>query len=226
MLKSELACFDRNLGFLFGSKIVKKEVYALFLLFLIHHKMIKRRCGKCSFEHCVLKINSRLRRPTNLKYQPNNRRNQGHLHAEYKIRMDYILLLLPPCSGGAARAIEVFTRSSYVDIVLESIKYCQKEKGLRIHAWCIMSNHVHLMISTKFGIHPSNILRDFKKFTSKQIIAAIEDKEQPESRRGWMLWLLKKAREENSKNTNYQPCRRSDLATGKSSYKTCKQQIY
>jgi len=43
---------------------------------------------------------------------------------------------------------DVFTRSTYVDIVLESLRYCQKEKGLRIHAWCIMSNHVHLMIST------------------------------------------------------------------------------
>ena len=52
---------------------------------------------------------------------------------------------------------DVFIRSTYVDIVLESLRYCQKEKGLRIHAWCIMSNHVHLMISTKFGVHPSDI---------------------------------------------------------------------
>ncbi len=34
---------------------------------------------------------------------------------------------------------DVFTRSTYVDIVLESLRYCQKEKGLRIHAWCIMN---------------------------------------------------------------------------------------
>jgi putative transposase len=47
------------------------------------------------------------------------------------------------------------------------------------------------------------VLRDFKKFTSKQIIAAIEDKEQPESRRGWLLWLFRQAGENNSKNTNY-----------------------
>ncbi|AXE20209.1 transposase [Runella rosea] len=99
---------------------------------------------------------------------------------------------------------DVFTRSSYVDIVLESLRYCQKEKGLRIHAWCIMSNHLHLIISTKFGVHPSDVLRDFKKFTSKQIIAAIEDKEQPESRRDWLLWLFRQAGENNSKNTTYQ----------------------
>jgi putative transposase len=83
--------------------------------------------------------------------------------------------------------IDIFTQGSYIDIVLESLKYCQNEKGLRIHAWCIMSNHLHLIISTKFGVHPSDILRDFKKFTSKQIIAAIENKENPESRRNWLL---------------------------------------
>jgi putative transposase len=107
-------------------------------------------------------------------------------------------------NGGVARAIDVFTRSIYTDIILESLKYCQKEKGLRIHAWCIMSNHLHLMISTKMNHHLSDVLRDFKKFTSKQIISAIEDKENIESRRGWMLWLFKKAGEGNSKNTNYQ----------------------
>jgi putative transposase len=106
--------------------------------------------------------------------------------------------------------IDVFTRSTYIDIVLDSLRYCQKEKGLRVHAWCIMSNHVHLMISTKFGSNPSDILRDFKKFTSKQIIAVIEDKEQPESRRGWMLWLFKKAGEDNAKNTKYQFCQQEN----------------
>ena len=105
--------------------------------------------------------------------------------------------------------VDVFTRSRYIDIVLESLKYCQKEKGLRIHAWCIMrnaaqSNHVHLMISTKLNHYPSDVLRDFKKFTSKQIIAAIENKELPESRRSWMLWLFRQAGEANAKNSNYQ----------------------
>jgi REP element-mobilizing transposase RayT len=67
-----------------------------------------------------------------------------------------------------------------------------------------MSNHVHLMISTQFSVHPSDVLRDFKKFTSKQIIATIENKENPESRRSWLLWLFRQAGEGNSKNTTYQ----------------------
>ncbi len=35
--------------------------------------------------------------------------------------------------------VDVFTRATYVDILLDSLRYCQQEKGLRIHAWCIMS---------------------------------------------------------------------------------------
>ena len=58
--------------------------------------------------------------------------------------------------------------------------------------------------STKLGNHPSDVLRDLKKFTSKQIIAAIEDKNLPEIRRGWMLWIFRQAGEANVKNTTYQ----------------------
>jgi len=76
---------------------------------------------------------------------------------------------------------QVFTRTEYRDILIESLKFCQKEKGLLLHGWCIMSNHVHLIMSAK-NENLSDILRDFKKFTSKKIFAAIE-KNEYESRR-------------------------------------------
>ena len=37
--------------------------------------------------------------------------------------------------AGPPMRVDVFTRSTYIDILLESLRYCQKEKGLRIHAW-------------------------------------------------------------------------------------------
>lgn len=77
--------------------------------------------------------------------------------------------------------VDVFTRKEYRDIIIESLKFCQKEKELLLHGWCIMSNHVHLIASAK-NENLSDILRDFKKFTSKKIIAAIE-KSETESRR-------------------------------------------
>jgi len=45
--------------------------------------------------------------------------------------------------------IDVFTRPIYKDILIESLSYCQKEKGLELFAWCIMTNHVHLIARAK-----------------------------------------------------------------------------
>ena len=89
--------------------------------------------------------------------------------------------------------VDVFTRRIYVDILLDSLRFCQKEKGLEIYAWVVMTNHLHLVVSSK-GDGLSNIIRDFKKFTSSRIFKEIEQNEK-ESRKRWLLWLLKK--EEN-----------------------------
>jgi putative transposase len=98
--------------------------------------------------------------------------------------------------------VDVFTRKDYRDIVLDSIRHCQTEKGLLLHCWCIMSNHLHLIVSAK-NSDLSDILRDFKKFTSKQIVKAIEEN-QHESRRDWMLRIFRDEGEKNSRNKNYQ----------------------
>ena len=98
--------------------------------------------------------------------------------------------------------IDVFTRKDYRDIVLDSIKYCQAEEGFLLHCWCIMSNHLHLIASAK-NHDLSDILRDFKKFTSKQIINAIEEN-RTESRREWMLRLFREEGQKNSRNKHYQ----------------------
>jgi REP element-mobilizing transposase RayT len=100
--------------------------------------------------------------------------------------------------------VDVFTRRRYADILLDSLRFCQKEKGLKIYAWCIMFNHIHLIASSELKQYTlSDILRDFKKFTSSAILKSI--KEEPgESRRNWMLWIFSAAGKKNSNNTNYQ----------------------
>lgn len=98
--------------------------------------------------------------------------------------------------------IDVFTRPEYKDILVDSLNYCISNKGLTVYAWVIMSNHVHLVIETRKG-PLEDILRDFKKYTSKQIISAIENNPQ-ESRKGWMLWMFQRAGQRNSNNQTYQ----------------------
>ena len=79
--------------------------------------------------------------------------------------------------------VDVFTRNEYKNILVENLEFCQKNKGLEIFAWCIMTNHVHLIVRAKEGFRLPDILRDFKKFTSKAIVKAIKDNIQ-ESRKG------------------------------------------
>jgi REP element-mobilizing transposase RayT len=83
--------------------------------------------------------------------------------------------------------IDVFTRPQYKQIIIESLSYCQEEKGLDIYAWVLMTNHLHMVTSVRDDKQTiSDILRDFKKFTSKKIIASIEENPE-ESRKVWML---------------------------------------
>ncbi len=71
--------------------------------------------------------------------------------------------------------VDVFTRIEYKEIIIGSLKFCQKEKGLKVYAWCLMTNHIHLIARAQDGFDLSGILRDFKKFTSRQIIKMIEN---------------------------------------------------
>jgi putative transposase len=99
--------------------------------------------------------------------------------------------------------IDVFTRKRYCDIILDSLTYCRQHKGLQLHAWIIMSNHVHLIASTADDEQLSNVLRDFKKHTSKSIIDSITN-DTGESRKEWMLNLFAFAGARNKANTTYQ----------------------
>lgn len=72
--------------------------------------------------------------------------------------------------------------------LVDSLRHCRQEKGLLVHGRCMMSNHVHILASAKEN-NLSDTLRDFKKFTSKQIIAAIRANT-GESRKEWMLTIF------------------------------------
>ena len=84
--------------------------------------------------------------------------------------------------------IDVFTRVNHKLLIVNSLKYCQQNKGLVIFGWCLMPSHLHMIVRAEGLPTLSDILRDFKKFTSKAIVKQIE--EEPESRREWMLELF------------------------------------
>ena len=97
--------------------------------------------------------------------------------------------------------IDVFTRKNYRDIVISSLQYCIKEKGMLLYGFVIMSNHLHLIVQSKDS-KLSDLIRDFKKFTAKNILDTIQS--DPKSRREWMLERFHKAIETHSRNKSYQ----------------------
>lgn len=98
--------------------------------------------------------------------------------------------------------VDVFTRREYRDILIESLVYCQKEKGLEIYAWCIMSNHIHLIVGRSGEPKIEEIIIDFKKFTSVHVCRAIENNSK-ESRREWLLELFSSAALQSKKHVKY-----------------------
>lgn len=83
-----------------------------------------------------------------------------------------------------------------------SWKHCQKNKGLVIHAYVIMTNHVHMIISRNSKVLLEDIMRDMKKFTAVSLLAAIQSN--VESRREWMLNFFGQAGAMNSNNKHFQ----------------------
>lgn len=98
--------------------------------------------------------------------------------------------------------IDLFIRKEYKDVLIESWKYCQKEKDLDIYSWCIMSSHAHMIIGSR-GRELDKIVGEMKSFTSRSLRKAINE-HTGESRKEWMLWMMQRAGLKNGNNKDWQ----------------------
>ena len=98
--------------------------------------------------------------------------------------------------------IDVFTRHIYLDVLADSVNYCRKEKGMELYCYCFMPSHVHFIFRS-VNEQPMELLRDFKKYTAKKVIEAIESNPQ-ESRKEWLLWMFKRAGKKQGNVSKYQ----------------------
>jgi len=99
--------------------------------------------------------------------------------------------------------LDVFTRNEYKNIILDSLTFCQLNKGMEIISWCIMTNHIHLIFRSIKGEKPQLLLGDFKRFTSRTIVNAIKGNSR-ESRKEFLLAQFKKEAKKSSNVNNYQ----------------------
>ena len=100
--------------------------------------------------------------------------------------------------------IDIFTRPEYRDVVIQSLKYCQKVKGLEVYGWCLMTNHLHMIIGSTGIMKIEDIVRDFKSYTARSIRKLLEKEGFRESRKKWMLELMYKTGKANPNNKDFQ----------------------
>jgi putative transposase len=84
--------------------------------------------------------------------------------------------------------LPVFQEDNYFMTVIDSLKYCQEHKGLFLLAYVIMPTHMHLVTSNDDWTCLSDIMRDFRRFTSRSIRNLLEN-----DNRNVFLDIFKKA---------------------------------
>lgn len=106
------------------------------------------------------------------------------------------------------RWIDLFTRIEYREVIIDNLQHCQKNKGLVIYAYCIMTNHIHLILSSSDETNLSNTIRDFRGFTSKKLLDAIKNNPR-ESRKKWLLKSFRSEGKKRKSNETYQLWKRN-----------------
>jgi len=119
--------------------------------------------------------------------------------SSYKITDEHALYFI---TFTVVNWIDAFTRDIFRDVFYESTNFCIKNKGLQVYAYCIMTNHIHLIVST--NKNPlSDIVRDWKAYTSGQIRLSLEETT-VESRKKWMMNAFVFRGTYNSRNYDFQ----------------------
>ena len=61
--------------------------------------------------------------------------------------------------------VDIFTRIEIKGIFVESLRYCINNKGLILHTWCLMTNLVQFIFSSKeSGMHSANLRGSTEEF--------------------------------------------------------------
>jgi putative transposase len=92
--------------------------------------------------------------------------------------------------------LPVFQTTACCDILVSSLDFCRREKGLRLYAWVILENQFHAVVrSDNFP----RVMADLKKFTAGKLLAQLEVE-----RRTWLLDLLASGKADHKTRSTWQ----------------------
>ncbi|MDX9796537.1 MAG: transposase [Arcobacteraceae bacterium] len=67
--------------------------------------------------------------------------------------------------------IPIFTRTESTDIIFDSLKFLQKSDNLKIYAYVILENHLHMIVSSD---DIAKTMAKFKSYTAKELIHLLQ----------------------------------------------------
>ena len=98
--------------------------------------------------------------------------------------------------------VDIFVRPAYKEIVAETLNYLIAKNGLIVYAWCLMSNHLHMLAQAKEGSVMTQIEKEFKKITTQKILETINQGN--ELRHEWMLQRFEQCSHDMKKIERFQ----------------------
>ncbi len=63
----------------------------------------------------------------------------------------------------------LLSHNEYKEIILNSLKFLVTNNRIFVYGFVIMPNHIHLIWQMREGINPSDVQRDFLKYTAQQM---------------------------------------------------------
>ena len=90
--------------------------------------------------------------------------------------------------------IDVFIRPVYKQVIVHTLNHFIEQQKLKVYAWCLMTNHLQLIVAASDTLSLTDIEKEYKHFTTEKILEAIDA--EPEVRRSWMLWHFKNFRDQ------------------------------
>lgn len=64
---------------------------------------------------------------------------------------------------------QLLNQDKYKDIIIESLRFLVANKRIKMYAFVVMSNHIHLIWQMQAGIRREATQRDFLKYTAQRI---------------------------------------------------------
>lgn len=98
--------------------------------------------------------------------------------------------------------VDIFIKPVYKQIIIHTLNHFIEHKELTVFGWCLMSNHLHLVIRPGKNSGMNAFEKEFKSFTEKKMLEFIYT--EPEIRKKWMLERFEKHKHPLSLLKKYQ----------------------